>query len=167
MRPSRRARARAFEVARALALALALALAATGCRVERPGRTPSGHARDIVFTAVPLLTKEMATIYPFLQKDFAPGGVLYGKEVYGFMPSTVTVQEGDTLRLQLVNPEDDAHNFVLGDLNVPLPGQTTTRATWVAHRAGVFPFFCTIPAHLPFMWGQIVVLPRDAFRPGY
>ena len=116
---------------------------------------------------MPLLTKELATIYPFLQQDFAPGGVLQGKEVYAFVPSTITVQEGDTLRLQLVNPEDDAHNFVLGDLAVSLPGQTTTRATWVARHAGIIPFYCTIPTHTPMMWGQIVVLRRDAFRAAY
>lgn len=134
------------------------------CRVERPGRTPTGRGRDIVITAVPLLTKELAAVYPFLQQDFAPGGVLQGKEVYAFMPSSVTVIEGDTLRLRLVNPEDDEHNFVLGDLAVKLLGQSTTQATWVARRPGIYSFLCTLPSHIPLMWGQIVVLRRDAVQ---
>ncbi len=146
----------------AFALAIALALAPEGCRVERPGRTPTGRSRDIVLTAVPLLTKELAAVYPFLHQDFAPGGVLEGKELYAFVPSSITVLEGDTIRFHLVNPEDDEHNFVLGSLAVKLPGQSTTQATWVARRAGIYTFLCTLPNHIPLMWGQVVVLRRDA-----
>jgi hypothetical protein len=40
-----------------------------------------------------------------------------------------------------------------------LPGQSVTEATWRADRAGIFNFVCTIPAHMPEMYGQIVVLP--------
>ena len=49
-------------------------------------------------TTVPLFTKELASTYPFLREDFAPGGVLEGKEIYAFVPSTLTVVEGDTVR---------------------------------------------------------------------
>ena len=115
-------------------------------------------------TTVPLLTKEMASIYPFLRKDFAPGGVLEGKEVYAFLPSTLTVVEGDTVRFTFVNPEDDEHNFVLPGLFVALPGQSVAEATWHAERAGVFTFVCTIPAHMPAMYGQLVVLPATVGR---
>jgi hypothetical protein len=48
----------------------------------------SARSREIVITTVPLLTKELATTYPFLKTDFATGGVLDGKEVYEFMPRT-------------------------------------------------------------------------------
>ncbi len=140
-------------------------LALVGCNTARDERNrPAGHSRDVVITAVPLLTKEMATVYPFLQQDFAPGGVLADREVYAFLPSEVTVVEGDTVRLQLINPEDDEHNFVLPDLAVKLPGQSTTRATWVARRPGIYPFLCTVPKPMPMMWGQIVVLRRSAIR---
>jgi uncharacterized cupredoxin-like copper-binding protein len=88
----------------------------------RTNGSGSARAREIVITTVPLLTKELATTYPFPKKDFATGGVLAGKEVYEFMPSTITVVEGDTLRLTFINPEDDAHSFVMdgGDWNTPL-----------------------------------------------
>lgn len=116
------------------------------------------RARDVTITTVPLLVKEHRTVFPFLTKDFAPGGVLDGKEVYAFVPSTVTVMAGDTIRFRFVNPEDDVHSFVLPDFSVALPGQAVTTATYVARRAGIFPFRCSIPSHLPFMWGQLVVL---------
>jgi plastocyanin len=117
------------------------------------------RAREVTITTVPLLVKEQGSVLPFLREDFAKGGVLDGKEVYAFSPSSVTVVEGDTIHFTFVNPEDDVHSFVLPDLAVSLPGQETTTATYVAKRAGVFPFVCAIQAHLPMMWGQLVVLP--------
>jgi uncharacterized cupredoxin-like copper-binding protein len=131
---------------------------------RNPRRPAHGRTLDVVITAVPLLTREMATVYPFLKQDFASGGVLADKEVYAFVPSSITVLEGDTLRLRLVNPEDDDHTFVLPDLYLKLPGQSTTTATWVARRPGIYPFYCVVPKHMPMMWGQIVVLLRRDVR---
>ncbi|HEX9108528.1 MAG TPA: cupredoxin domain-containing protein [Longimicrobiales bacterium] len=86
--------------------------------------------------------------------------MLENKEVYAFVPSTITVQEGDTLRLRIYNPEDDEHTFVLPDLYLKLPPQAVTSGRWVARRAGIYPFACVVPAHLPMMRGEIVVLRR-------
>lgn len=109
-------------------------------------------------TTVPLLVKEEQRVFPFLAEDFAKGGVLEGKEVYAFSPSTLTVVEGDTIHFTFINPEDDVHSFVLPDLAVSLPPQRITRATYVARHSGVFPFLCAVQAHLPMMSGQLVVL---------
>ena len=117
------------------------------------------RVREITITTVPLLVKEQQKMLPFLQQDFAEGGVLAGKEVYAFSPSTITVIEGDTLRFTFINPEDDLHSFVLPDFAVQLPPGKIIHATYVAKRAGIFPFVCAIPAHLPMMAGQLVVLP--------
>lgn len=133
----------------------ALAALSAGCRTAPP-YVP--RTRAVVITAVPLLTKEMQAIYPFLKQDFAPGGVLEGKEVYAFTPATVTVMAGDTLRLTLLNPEDDAHTFVMPGLALALPGQSRTDTTYVARRPGIYPFSCSLPAHAPMMHGELVVL---------
>ena len=138
-----------------LPLAILLAGLPAACR------TPASYVprtRDVVITAVPLLTKEMQAIYPFLKQDFAPGGVLEGKEVYAFVPGTITAIAGDTLRLTLLNPEDDAHTFVMAGLALALPGQSRTDTTYVAGRPGIYPFFCSLPAHAPMMHGELVVL---------
>jgi plastocyanin len=74
-------------------------------------------------------------------------------------PSTLTVVEGDTIHLTLINPEDDVHSFVLPDFAVSLPGNKTIDTTYVAAHAGIFPIVCAIQAHLPMMSGQLVVLP--------
>jgi len=146
---------------RLLAALLVVALAAC-TRGAGHGAAYVPRSRDVTITAVPLLTKELRQTYPFLERDFAPGGVLEGREVYAFVPSTVTVVAGDTVRLRFVNPEDDAHTFVLGELAVGLPGQSITQATWVARRAGVYAFTCNMAAHQPSMWGQMVVLAASA-----
>lgn len=105
--------------------------------IPLPYASANGRAQRPAFATVPLLTKERGSIYPFLKRDFTPGGVLASHEVYAFVPSSVTVIEGDTVRFCFVNPEDDVHTFVLGDLAVAPPGQSETRATWVARRAGI------------------------------
>jgi uncharacterized cupredoxin-like copper-binding protein len=142
---------------------LGLILVAGGCR-PAARRLPASRPqrREFTITTVPLLTKEMQRTYGFLAKDFAAGGVLEGKEVYGFEPSSITVYEGDTLALTLINPEDDPHSFVLPDLVVDLPPQSAVHATYVAARAGLYRFLCAIPSHLPFMYGTLVVLPQPA-----
>jgi len=131
-----------------------------GCDRAVAVRAESYHprARAITVTTVPLLVKEQRSTFPFLASAFAKGGTLDGKEVYAFSPSTLTVVEGDTIHLTLINPEDDAHSFVLPDFAVSLPGNKITEATYVARRVGIFPIVCAIQAHLPMMSGQLVVL---------
>jgi plastocyanin len=88
------------------------------------------------------------------------------KEVCAFSPSTITVVEGDTLHLTIINPEDDAHSFVLPDFAVSLPGGKATSATYVARTAGIYPIVCAVPSHLPMMSGQLVVLSAAAMAGG-
>jgi plastocyanin len=150
---------------RAVAAGLVPLFAALAGSCAAPGAGPTAYRprqRQVTIAAVPLLTREMQRVYPFLARDLAPGGVLAGKEVYAFEPSAVTVVEGDTLLLTLVNPEDDAHSFALSDLEVGMPPETTVTARYVASRAGVYPFRCSIPSHLPFMYGTLVVLSPSA-----
>ncbi|HKT08711.1 MAG TPA: cupredoxin domain-containing protein [Gemmatimonadaceae bacterium] len=142
---------------------LALATATTACTGSRGARAADARSytprtRTITITTVPLLVREQQHVFPFLTQDFAKGGALDGKEVYAFSPSTITVVEGDTIHFVFINPEDDIHSFVLPDFAVSLPAQHTTEATYVAKRAGIYPFTCAIQSHLPMMWGQLVVL---------
>ena len=147
--------------ARALSVSLLTAALGTACSRTAAVSSPSYHPRTraIAVTTVPLLVKEQQSTLPFLASAFAKGGALEGKEVYAFSPSTLTVVEGDTIHLTLINPEDDVHSFVLPDFAVSLPGNKTIDTTYVAAHAGIFPIVCAIQAHLPMMSGQLVVLP--------
>lgn len=127
--------------------------------------TYTPRVREVTVTTVPLLVKEARGLYPFLPAAFAPGGVLDGKEVYAFSPSTLTVVRGDTIHFTFINPEDDLHSFVLPDFAVALPGLQVVRRTYVAGRPGIYPFACNIPGHLPMMTGELVVLAPAAVAP--
>ncbi|HEY7234013.1 MAG TPA: cupredoxin domain-containing protein [Gemmatimonadaceae bacterium] len=147
--------------ARAFIAAAAGVITLNGCAPASSTQSASyrPRARTVTVTTVPLLVKEQLKTFPFLAVAFAKGGVLDGKEVYAFSPSTITVVEGDTIHLLLINPEDDVHSFVLPDFAVSLPGNKSTEVTYVAKRAGIFPIVCAVQSHLPMMSGQLVVLP--------
>jgi plastocyanin len=151
-------RSRIAVFAAACTVACMLACTQGGRAPESPALHYTPQSRNVTITTVPLLVKEQQHVYPFLKVDFAKGGILEGKEVYAFSPSTVTVVQGDTIHFTFINPEDDVHSFLLPDFAVSLPAQKTTTATYVAKRAGIFPFVCAIQAHLPMMSGQLVVL---------
>lgn len=150
--------------------ALGMIAAAQGCETRAVGGSANEQqnaaqasvykprTRELTVTTVPLLVKEDQRVFPFLAADFAKGGVLEGKEVYGFSPSTLTVVEGDTVNFTLINPEDDVHSFVLPDFSVSLPPQKIIRTTYVARHSGIFSIMCAIQSHLPMMSGQLVVL---------
>ena len=156
-------RVRTMMVKPGVAILLA-ALAACGTRAATSHAAYKPRTRAITVTTVPLLVKEQASLFTFLKQDFATGGVLDGKEVYAFSPSTITVVEGDTIRFTFYNPEDDVHSFVLPDLAVPLPPQKITTATYVAKHRGIYPFVCSVASHLPMMSGQLVVLAPEAME---
>lgn len=125
--------------------------------------TVQPQTRSFVITTMPIAVHEMQDSMDYLKKDFAPGGLLDGKEVYGFYPSTLVVYQGDTVDLSLVNPQDDSHTFTITDLgiNVEMKGQSTTKTSFVASKPGIYTFVCAEAEHMPYMWGQLVVLPND------
>ena len=145
-----------------LAAAALLLGGCVGSACDRPAAAYRPQLREVTLTTVPLLVHEQEEQFPFLAADFAKGGVLEGREAYAFVPSTIAAVAGDTLELTILNPEDDVHNLVLPGLSLALPGQRTTRATYVARTPGIFAFTCNISAHLPMMWGQLVVLSPQA-----
>ena len=141
-------------------IAISVGVTACGTNASSSNARPyAPRARALTVTTVPLLVKEQKKVFPFLGPAFAKGGILEGKEVYAFSPSTLTVVQGDTIEFTLINPEDDVHSFVLPDLAISLPPGQVTRATYVARRAGILPIVCAVQAHLPMMTGQLVVLP--------
>lgn len=129
--------------------------------------TYTPQTKDFVVTTVPLLVHEQTGTYDYLAKDFSKSGVLAGKEVWGFSPSSLTVYEGDRVNLTLVDPSGDPHTFSLPDLgfNLNVGAQAVAKGSFTANTVGVFSFSCMVGEHNPYMWGQLVVLPdSDAPR---
>jgi cytochrome c oxidase subunit 2 len=84
-------------------------------------------------------------------------------EQFEFTPNTITVNQGDTVRL-IVTSTDVAHGIGLPDFGVSaelLPGETTT-VEFVADKAGTFDFVCSVYCGVGHsaMKGTIVIIPK-------
>ena len=93
---------------------------------------------------------------------------VYGTTIRSHItPETIEVFEGDTVSIHLTNlerAEDEVHGFAMYGQNVQLsiePGKTAS-ATFVADKAGVYPYYCTefcSALHLE-MQGYLLVQPK-------
>jgi nitrous-oxide reductase len=88
-----------------------------------------------------------------------------------FTPDTIRVKQGDTVHLHVTNLEqarDATHGFGISSYNISMslePGEHAN-ASFVADRAGVFPFYCLefcSALHLE-MAGYLIVEPTEAAR---
>jgi len=93
---------------------------------------------------------------------------VYGTTIRSHItPETIEVTEGDTVSIHLTNlerAEDETHGFAMYAQNVQLsiePGKTAS-TTFVADKAGVYPYYCTefcSALHLE-MQGYLLVQPK-------
>ena len=93
---------------------------------------------------------------------------VYGTTIRShIVPEIIEVEEGDEVSLHLTNLEraqDEVHGFAMYGQNVQLslePGKTAS-ATFVADKAGVYPYYCTefcSALHLE-MQGYLLVTPK-------
>jgi plastocyanin len=148
-----------------LAANAALSLAALGEHVHATAAAAyQPQPRTVTISMVPLLVHEQTSQLPYLSQAFANGGVLYQKEVYAFMPPTTVCYAGDTLNVTVVNPANDPHTFTVTELgqSIKVDGASTGSIILPNLAAGIYTVMCAEPEHMPFMWGQIVVLPPPA-----
>jgi len=81
-------------------------------------------------------------------------------ETYRWLPSTVTVAEGDNVTLEILGINGASHPARIEGYNLDFEvqrGQLTT-VTFTADKPGIFRFVCDV--HQPAMTGTLVVLPR-------
>ncbi|MEG7523294.1 MAG: cupredoxin domain-containing protein [Chromatiales bacterium] len=93
---------------------------------------------------------------------------IYGTVIRSHItPEIIEVEEGETVSIHLTNlerAEDETHGFAMYSQNVNLsiePGKTVS-ATFVADKAGVYPYYCTefcSALHLE-MQGYLLVKPK-------
>jgi len=85
---------------------------------------------------------------------------------YIFLPSTVTVNKGDTVNIHFYNPTDQAHSFTIGapySIDVTVQAMTpgnpgvirSANVTITMNQVGTFAFTCKF--HPPQMTGTIIV----------
>ena len=83
---------------------------------------------------------------------------------FEFSPSTLTVAPGETVRVELANDGQIAHNFTVETLDASTatiqPGKTSTLTFTAPEESGTYPirFVCSVPGHEDAgMIGEIVV----------
>lgn len=92
-------------------------------------------------------------------------------EFHTWIPNTIVIHKGDTVKLTVINDDDHIHGFGIPDFGIdtgPIqPGQSKT-IEFVATKVGTFEFMCTTPwdpAHNicdrdhPDMRGILIILP--------
>jgi len=79
---------------------------------------------------------------------------------YGFSPSTIEVNKGDTVKITFIST-DLSHNFVIENYNVGtsiLSKSESQTIQFVVDKAGTFTFYCSIPGHRQEgMIGKLIV----------
>jgi len=137
---------------------------ATGAQLPATTTSYQPQNEEFTVTVVPLLVHEQSGFFDYLNEDFAQGGLLFDKEVWGFAPSTLVVYQGDRVTLHVYNPGDDPHTFTMAGLgvNANLRPRAMKTLRFTASKVGVSSFMCDVAEHDPFMWGEVVVLPGSA-----
>lgn len=77
-----------------------------------------------------------------------------------WLPSSITVYEGDDVELTLNNKLTAPHGFKLAayDIEVEVPSLQKRTVHFTANKAGAYPFICQL--HAPHVGGQVVVLSK-------
>jgi len=108
---------------------------------------------------------------PFPDKSLPPGGgyILskpdpsgsWSVETYRWLPSEITVIQGDKVTLEIVGINGPSHPSRIEGYDISFEvkrGQLTTM-TFTADKVGVFNIICAV--HGPSMTGSLIVLPVD------
>lgn len=101
------------------------------------------------------------------QIDASMGFIGVGGDIDRRIDPTLTVTEGDTVQIVLLNGSDLGHYLVIEELGVGAPGVLTvgdrTTITFVADRTGTFLYRCALANHMKAgMLGELVVQPAAA-----
>ena len=149
-------------------LALGAAVLA-GCSGTASAQLQAGE-RTVYLTAIEPKGSTTVDKEPFPEASLPPGGG-YGLkapddagtwtvETYVWLPSEITVVEGDNVTLQVLAVNGAIHPTRIEGYDVTFEakrGQLTT-VTFTADKPGIFKIVCS--AHQPTMTGTLIVLPK-------
>jgi nitrosocyanin len=115
----------------------------------------------VMLTAV-AATRAQAASQQAPTRTFAIAGVSIDTVPF-WLPSTITVHQGDRVRLvikNMIGGAPDTHGFAIPAYNIAVlvPNGASKTVEFTADKAGIFPFICQI--HANHIGGQIIVIPR-------
>jgi heme/copper-type cytochrome/quinol oxidase subunit 2 len=101
-------------------------------------------------------TREFYLLSTEWNMDAIPAGLNH----YGFTPTQIAVNQGDTVLIHFYNTHGDTHHtFTLPayNLNVDVAPNQNKTFSFIATQPGVFIFTCSF--HAPTMRGELIVSP--------
>ncbi len=154
---------------RILFVTIASALVLAGCASQSASVAPA--ERTIYMAAIEPKGSTTVAKEPFPAVALPEGGG-YGLiepnadgawtvETYRWDPSTIVVNQGDVVTLEIIGINGAEHPFTIEGYNlsdVVKRGQIT-RVTFIADKSGIFKIKCGV--HLPTMQADLVVLPKQ------
>lgn len=65
---------------------------------------------------------------------------------WGFDPESITIDQGDRIKLTVINEDDFDHGFAIDAFGISqrLPADGTIYVEFVATKSGEFPFYCSV-----------------------
>ena len=155
-------------IRRGMVTAAAAALGLTLAGSETPWAQTPG--RVIYMAAVEMKGGTQQDKEPYPQAPL-PAGAGYIKtppnaggrwevSTYQWSPATIVAQQGETVTLEIVGVNGDAHPTTIPGLveSFTVKRGEITRVTFVAGKPGLYPVVCT--KHRPSMQATLVVLPK-------
>ena len=152
-----------------LAMLALTAIVLTACTGTASARLQPGE-RTIYLTAIEPKGSTTVDKEPFPEAGLPPGGG-YGLkepddtgawtvETYAWLPSEITVVEGDKVTLQVLGVNGAVHPSRIEGYDVTFEAKRghLTTVTFTADKAGVYRILCD--AHQPTMTGTLIVLPK-------
>lgn len=124
----------------------------TAAMEETPTAAPTGAMTEGSGTPVPsgVMTKDSGAV-----KEFTVTG-----SSFKFLPATLTVKKGDTVKVTFVN-SGGSHNFVIDEFNVltkVIAGGASETVSFVADKAGTYEYYCAVGNHRQMgMVGKLIV----------
>lgn len=104
-----------------------------------------GEMAEMIYRLLEELTTKDSTTYYEIAGEFTVVGTEFNYE-----PSTITVEQGQTVRIVFENSGEYPHNFIIDELDVSSetisPGETDT-VEFTASASGTYTFYCSLPGH--------------------
>lgn len=133
-----------------LALVAVVGYFAFAGRAPQTEPEPSVPSVDTTIDTITPATQEGDTTQPEMAEDDDVLEVAVDGDEYSFDPASITVTEGETVRVAFTNAGSFPHNFIIDELGVATetisPGGTDT-VEFTADQSGTFTFYCSVGNH--------------------
>jgi hypothetical protein len=157
---------------KALALVgiVVLAASTSACASTNAGKLAPGE-RTVYVAAIEPKGSTSVEKEPFPAESLPPGGGYalnepddtgtWTVETYRWLPSEITVVEGDQVTLEILGVNGASHPSTLEGYDIPfeVARGKITKVSFTADKPGTFRFICSV--HGPTMTGTLVVLPAN------